>query len=109
MARKYHVMAAHTQIFLMYVVSGRCFRFAISLCYSEVITLESAEVGENSPTVGHNLQIFAFENVGDTDGAPSDLRYKITSHSDILAKVPRGGVLHPRRLQREKINNKSQE
>jgi len=54
----------------MYVVSGRCFRFAISLCYSEVIRLESAEVGENSPTVGQNLQIFAFENVGDTDGAP---------------------------------------
>ena len=36
-----------------------------------------------------------------TPGSPSDLRYKITPHSDILAKVPRGGVLRPQRLERE--------
>ena len=37
-------------------------------------------------------------------GPPSDLRYKITPHSHILAKDPRVGVLRPRRLEREKIN-----
>ena len=36
-------------------------------CRSEVIRLESAEVGEKSP---HNLQIFATQNVGNTDRAP---------------------------------------
>ena len=51
--------------------------------------------------MGQNLQIFAAENVGDTERAASDLRYKITPHSDILAKVPRGDILRPRKLQRE--------
>jgi len=37
--------------------------------------------------VGQNLQIFAPWNVGDTDRAPSDMRYKIAPHFDILAKV----------------------
>jgi len=41
------------------------------------------------PTVGQNLQIFARQTAEDTDRASSDLRYKITPHSDILAKVPR--------------------
>jgi len=54
--------------------------------------------------VEQNLQIFAPQNVGDTDRAPSDLHYKISPHSDILAKVPRGGVLQPRRLECKKIN-----
>jgi len=64
--------------------------------------LENAEIGEKS---GQNLQIFALQNVGDTDRAPSDLRYKITPHSDILTKVPRGSLLRPRRLERKnKIN-----
>jgi len=36
-------------------------------------------------------------------GPPSDLCYKITPHSDILAKVPWSGVLRPQRLEREKI------
>ena len=31
----------------------------------------------------------------DTDRAPSDVLYKITPHSYILAKVTRGGVLRP--------------
>jgi len=36
--------------------------------------------------------------------APSDVRYKITPHSDILAKVQLGGVLQPQRLGCKKIN-----
>ena len=36
-------------------------QFCDILCYSEVISLESAEVGEKLP---NNLQIFALENVG---------------------------------------------
>jgi len=51
------------------------------------------------------LPIFAPQNVGIQIEPPSDLRYKITPHSDILAKVPQGGVLRPRRLEHEKNNN----
>ena len=36
-------------------------------------------------------------------GAPSDLRYKITPHSDILTKVPQSGVFHLGRLSHEKM------
>ena len=74
---------------VVYVVSGRCFRFAIHCAtpISEVMRLESAEVGEKSH---QNLQIFAPQNVADRDRALSDLRYKITPHSDIVALVPRG-------------------
>jgi len=53
------------------------------------------------PTVGQNSQIFAPQNVRDTDRAPSGLHYKIT-HFDIVTKVLWGGVLRPRRLEREK-------
>ena len=67
------------------------------LCYSEAIRLENAKVGKES---GQNLQIFALQNVADIDRPPCDLRYKITPHSHILAKV--GGVPRPRSLQREK-------
>jgi len=44
------------------------------------------------------------QNIGDTDRAPCDLRYKIiyTPHSNVPAKVPWGGALQPRR-QRDKI------
>jgi len=62
---------------------------------------------QKCPTVGQSLQIFAPQNVGDTERAMSDLCYKITPHSDILAKVLWDGVLRPWRLEREK--NKSQE
>ena len=49
--------------------------------------------------VGQNIQIFMPQNVGIQIG-PFDLRYEITPHSDILAKVR--PVLRPRRLEREK-------
>jgi len=39
------------------------------------IWLESAKVSAKSP---QNLQIFAAQNVRNTDRRPSDLRYKIT-------------------------------
>jgi len=84
------------------VVKRVCFiviRFAAS--FSNYASSKS----HRRPTEGQNLQIFAPPQiVGNIDRAPSDLRYKITSHSDILAKVSRGGVLRHRRLEREKIN-----
>jgi len=43
--------------------------------------------------IGENLQIFDPQNVG-IQIASSDLRYKTTSHSDILTKIRRGGVLN---------------
>jgi len=103
MALKYHVMPTHTQIFC-YVCS---FRLLLQICYilcdSEVIRLEIARVGKKIAKLwSKNLQVFAPQNVEDTDRAPFDLRYKITPHYDILAKVPRGGVLWPRRLERKK-------
>ena len=56
------------------------------------------------PSVERHLPIFAPQNVWDTDRAASDLRYKITPHCEILAKVPQGGVLRPGGfLEREKI------
>ena len=90
------------QLWLERNVVGRIFvlvvRFAAS--FSNYTSSKS----HCRPTVGQNLQIFAAQNVQDTDSATSDLRYEITPHSDILAKVPRGGVLRPRRLEREKNN-----
>jgi len=82
------------------------FQICIVLCYSKVIRLESAKVSEKSR---QNLHIFAPQNVGDTDRALSDLCYKITLHSDFLAKVPWDGVLRPWRLECKKVINKSQE
>jgi len=64
---------------------------------------------------GAKFADFRCQNVGVTDRAPSDLHYKITKHSDILAKVPQGGILWPQRLERKKEinnnnnNNKSQQ
>jgi len=76
------------------------FQICDILCYSEVIWLASAEVGKKSPS---NLQIFAPQNFKmDRDRAPSVLHYKITPHSDILAKVMPGGILQPQRLEHEK-------
>jgi len=50
------------------------------------------------------LADFVPHNVGNTDRAPSGLCYKITQHSDILAKVLWGSILWPRRLERKKNN-----
>ena len=72
------------------------FRFAV--LFSNYTSSKS----HHRQTVGQNRQIFAPQNVGDTDRAASDLHYIITQHSNILAKVPRGGVLWPRRLERKK-------
>jgi len=47
------------------------------LCCCKVMRLESAEVGGKSPK---NLKVYTSQNVGDTDRAPSELRYKITPH-----------------------------
>ena len=83
----------------MHVVSGRCFRSAIYCAISKLY-------GLNCPSrrkIAEKFADFRPSKCGDTDRAPSDLRYIITPHSDILAIVPRGGVLRPRRLEREKI------
>jgi len=69
----------------------------IKLCYSEVVRLESFNLSKKLPL---NLNIFVPQNVGGTDRAPLS-RVKITAYSDILAKVPWGGVLWPRRLEHE--------
>jgi len=53
------------------------------------------------PTVGQNWQIIAPQSVGDTDRTPSGLCHKITPHSDILVKVPWGGVIQPGTLEHE--------
>jgi len=66
------------------------FQICDIVCYFEVMRLESAEVGEKSPK---NLKVYTSQNVGDTDSAPSELRYKIMPHSDILAKVAWDGIL----------------
>jgi len=73
-------MAAHTQIFRNVCSFGPLVNIC-DILFSEVIRLESAEVSENCPTVGKNLQIFVPQNVGDTDRAPSDLRYKIRPYT----------------------------
>jgi len=80
------------------VVSCTCFSFSISSLVFKLLEFKVTP----SPNCGENLQIFAPKNLGDTDRSPSDLRYKITLHSNILAKVPRGGVLRPGRLVRKK-------
>jgi len=69
-------MAAHTQIFRSVCRSSfiRPLVKIYDILFSKVIRLESVEVGENCPTVGHNLQISVAQNAGD---GPSDLRYKI--------------------------------
>jgi len=50
---------------------------------------------------GNEFSIYALKMYG-IQIDPSELRYKITPRSDILAKVPRGGVLRPGRIEREK-------
>jgi len=57
-----------------------------------------------SPKCGAKFADFHPSKYRDTDRAPSDLHYKITSHSDILAKVAQDSVLWPQRL--EYVKNK---
>jgi len=52
-----------------------------------MLVSKSRNVGKK---LGQNVQMFSPQNVGDSHtDRPSDLRYKITPHSDILAKVLR--------------------
>jgi len=78
----------HIRYSLMYVVSGRCFRFATSCAIPNwPIRLESAEVGEKSP---QNLQIFRRSKCRGSTRPP--LVCTTFRTSDILAKVPPGGL-----------------
>jgi len=79
------------------------FKICDILCYSEVIRLEIAEVGEKSP---NSMQIFDPQNVGDgCTTLASCIILHLTAFRH-LAKVLWGGVLRPRRLERENNNNK---
>jgi len=80
------------------VVKRICFSFWIC---SLVFKLHEFKVAP-SPNCGAKFADFCPSNVRIQIGPPSDLRYKTIPHSDILTKVPLGGVLRPRRLEREK-------
>ena len=80
------------------VVKRICFSFWIC---SLVFKLHEFKVAP-SLNCGAKFADFCPSNVRIQIGPPSDLRYKTIPHSDILTKVPLGGVLRPRRLEREK-------
>jgi len=94
---------------VMYVYSFRpLFQICDSLtvCYSEVIRLESGEVREkSSPNCGAKFADFRLSKCGDTDRAAFGLRYKLTPHSDILAKGPARRCSSASKIRAQKIIN----
>jgi len=90
-------MAAHAQIFRNVCSFRSLFEICDIVCYSEVIRLESAEVGKKSPNCGAKFADFRPSKCR----AYRDLRCTITPHSDFMAKVPRSDVLRPRRLNKK--------